>query len=54
VSYRDDGTAPTATIGMPMLITDPPFEYYGNLLQVQFILASGAPVLNVSYYRLAG
>jgi hypothetical protein len=55
VYWRDDGTAPTATVGMPLLSTDTvPFEYYGDPLAIQFIAVSGSPVLDVSYYRLAG
>jgi hypothetical protein len=49
VRWRDDGTAPTAAIGMQMLSTDPPFMF-DNLASLKFILASGSPVLNVSYY----
>lgn len=54
-NWRDDGVAPTATIGMPILSTDiAPFEYAGSLLNIQFIAQSAAPVLNVSYYSLSG
>ena len=54
VMWRDDGSAPTSTIGMPMLIGDPPFEYWGTLTAIQFIQASATAVLDVSYYALEG
>lgn len=53
VRWRDDGTAPTATVGMQIAIGGT-LEYWGNLANIQFILASGAPVLNVSYYKAVG
>ena len=53
VYWRDDGTAPTGTVGMAMLTTDvQPFDYYGDLGAIQFISASGA--ISVSYYKLVG
>lgn len=53
--WRDDGTAPTTSAGMPMDSTDTvPFEYWGTLAAIQFIAQSGSPVLNVSYYSTAG
>lgn len=54
VMWRDDGTAPTATVGMPLLTTDPPFEYAGDLTVIQFIQTAATAVLDVSYYALAG
>lgn len=50
VRYRDDGTAPTAAIGMPLL-AGANFTYGGNLASLRFIAISGSPVLNVSYYK---
>ena len=50
VRYRDDGTAPTASIGMPLL-AGANFTYGGNLASLRFIAISGSPVLNVSYYK---
>ena len=49
VRWRDDGTAPTGSIGMYM----PPSVYMnfsGNLSSIKFILATGLPFLDVSYY----
>lgn len=55
VSWRDDGTAPTASVGQIILATaSVPFEYYSNLSAIQFILSAASPVLNVSYYKIAG
>ena len=55
VSWRDDGIAPTASVGFPLLHTDvDPFEYHGDLGAFEAIAVSGSPVLNVSYYRTAG
>lgn len=49
VRWRDDGTAPTATIGMP-LAAGVPFPYDGDLTKIQFIEQTAGAVLNVSYY----
>ena len=54
VTWRDDGTAPTASVGVPLLHTSPSLEYGGDLAAIQFIAVSGSPVLNISYYRVAG
>jgi hypothetical protein len=53
IRYRDDGTAPTAAIGIPVSITTniPTvcFQYSGNLRAIQFI-GTGATI-DVAYYR---
>jgi hypothetical protein len=50
VRYRDDGTNPTAAVGM--LLVDGAFlEYAGDLSALTFLTESGAPKLNVSYYE---
>ncbi len=54
VRWRDDGTAPTAIEGMALSNTGPALEYSGPLANIQFIAEGGSPVLNVSYYRIAG
>jgi hypothetical protein len=58
ISYRDDGGAPTATIGMILhggggsAVTNfPPTPYLGPLGALRFIAISGSPILNVSFYR---
>jgi hypothetical protein len=47
VWWRDDGTAPTAAIGMPITIGTY-VAFSGDLSALKFISASGH--LNVSYY----
>lgn len=54
VRWRDDGTAPTSSVGMYLNTTDQPLLYSGNLNAIQFIAATGTPTIGVSYYRLAG
>nr|DAH84771.1 MAG TPA: hypothetical protein [Caudoviricetes sp.] len=54
VRWRDDGTAPTAAIGMPMAVADAPLDYSGNLAALRFIEQTAGAKLNISYYRLAG
>lgn len=49
VRYRDDGTAPTATVGMPLPVNTV-FHYDGNLANIRFIEQTAGAVLNVSYY----
>jgi len=48
-AWRDDGTAPTNTISM-RLYSGQELDYSGDLYSIQFILGSGSPVLNISYY----
>jgi hypothetical protein len=59
VRWRDDGTAPTTSVGMLVnaagIGASPvqgasTFWYTGDLTAIQFI-GSGSPKLNVSYYR---
>ncbi len=49
VRYRDDGTNPTASVGMPMSIGDI-LKYEGNLAALKFIEVTASAKLNVSYY----
>lgn len=53
VRWRDDGTAPTTTVGM-LLLKDTPFEYSGDLSAIQFIEVTSGADLNVSYYKIVG
>jgi hypothetical protein len=48
VRWRDDGTAPTSTVGM-LLLDGETLAYDGNLVGIRFIQAASAK-LNVSYY----
>lgn len=49
VRWRDDGTAPTASVGM-YLGQGATLPYTGNLNAVQFIQVSAGAKLNISYY----
>jgi hypothetical protein len=48
--FRDDGTAPTATVGVQLASGAVPFIYTGDLTAIQFVAVSGSPVVNVSFY----
>lgn len=50
VNWRDDGNAPTAAIGMPIIAGAAPIKLT-NLAALQFIQQAANAVLNVSYYR---
>lgn len=50
IRYRDDGTAPTATVGMP-IAAGQEFQYTGNLAALQFIQQSATATLDVLYYK---
>lgn len=54
VRWRDDGTAPTASVGMLLRTTDEPLVYQGDLDAIEFIQVTGSAVLNVSYYGYHG
>lgn len=49
VRWRDDGTAPTSSVGMPLAVGQP-LEYDGDLSKIQFIEQSASAKINVSYY----
>jgi hypothetical protein len=49
VRWRDDGTAPTASVGMP-LAAGVPLQYDGDLNKIRFIQQTASAKLNVSYY----
>jgi hypothetical protein len=49
VRWRDDGVAPTATVGMP-LAAGTTLQYDGDLTKIQFIEQTGSAKLNISYY----
>lgn len=50
---RTDGTAPTATVGFPLVTTDTTplwFEGRGNLTGAQLIAQTGSPVVDILYF----
>lgn len=49
VRWRDDGVAPTASVGMP-LAAGVTLQYDGDLNKIQFIEQAGSAKLNISYY----
>ena len=49
VRWRDDGVAPTATVGMP-LAAGVTLQYDGDLSKVRFIQQTAGAILNISYY----
>lgn len=49
VRWRDDNTAPTASVGMP-LAAGATLQYDGDLTKIQFIEQTGSAKLNVTYY----
>lgn len=50
VNWRDDGTAPTATVGMQITAAAAPVAL-ANLAALQFIQQTATAVLNVSFYK---
>ena len=46
---RDDGTAPTASVGMPLAV-GVPLQYDGDLTGIKFIEQAASAKLNISYY----
>lgn len=49
VRWRDDGTAPSATVGMPLAV-GVTFVYDGDLKKIRFFEQVGGAKLNISYY----
>lgn len=49
VRWRDDGVAPTAAIGMPLLVQQS-MTYDGDLSAIRFIEAAATATLNIAYY----
>ena len=50
VRYRDDGTNPTASTGMP-IASGACIAYAGNLAAIKFIAQTGSPTIDVIYYQ---
>jgi len=49
VRWRDDGTAPTASVGMP-LAAGATIQYDGDLRKIKFIEQTASAKINISYY----
>lgn len=50
VRIRDDGTAPLAAVGFPLLVAGDALVYTGNLRAVRVIAATAGGLLNVLYF----
>lgn len=51
VRFRDDGTAPSASVGMLLPTGTVPFYYDGDLNAIRFIETAASAALNVLYYE---
>lgn len=49
IRYRDDGVAPTSSLGMPVG-TNEQFQYSGDLTGVEFIQQGSSATLDILYY----
>ena len=52
IRWRDDGTDPTASIGIPLAV-DTPFWYTGDMSAIKFIEVVASAEVNISYYGSA-
>jgi len=50
VRWRDDGTAPTAAVGMPMAV-NAVLVYTGNVHALRFIETAVTGIVDISYYN---
>jgi len=50
VRWRDDGTAPTALLGMPIYAGASPLVFSNNLAAIKFIQVAPTATLDVSFY----
>jgi len=49
VRWRDDATAPTASVGMPLAV-GVTLQYDGDLRKIRFIEQTSGAKLNIAYY----
>jgi len=49
VRWRDDGVAPTSSVGMP-LAAGVTLQYDGDITKIRFIEKSASAKLNITYY----
>jgi hypothetical protein len=49
VRWRDDGTDPSATVGMPLAVGQP-LQYTGSLAGIRFIEQTASAKINIAYY----
>jgi hypothetical protein len=51
VRMTDDGTVPTATVGLPIKTTDDPLWYAGDLTALLFFNDTAGGLIKVLYYK---
>ena len=51
IRWRDDGTDPTASVGMRLTPGSDPWPYGGSLAAIKFIEEAASGKLNCSYYQ---
>ena len=52
IRFRDDGTAPSGTVGQVLAYGALPYIYQGNLQLLAFIAGVGNPDLNITYIQV--
>ena len=52
IRFRDDGTAPSTTVGHFLPYGVYPFLYQGDLQKIAFIASVGNPDLNITYVQV--
>lgn len=52
VRWRDDGTAPTATVGQPLAV-GAELSYDGDLTKIKLIEQTASAAINICYYMAA-
>jgi len=50
VRYRDDGTSPTSSVGMPVAASTC-FQYAGDMTAIKFIQQASSGIIDVSFYK---
>lgn len=51
ITWRDDGVAPTGTVGMTLLPNQPPMWFSGAQMRaMQFILVTATSPVNIAFY----
>ncbi len=51
VRWRDDGTDPTASVGMPIWLNQTPFAFNGDISRIKFIRQGATDAtVNITYY----
>ena len=51
VRWRDDGAAPTASVGVLIPAASVPYQYTGPLSAFQLTAVSGSPSVDVAFYK---